>query len=175
MINEDFLRGERSKFFVQKTLKGAGVLVPEHAKVYDLKSLRSACLVLKFPIWLKNIEHVHDVFNGKNEADIVKFWLAVDKSHKWYLEEGVEGGIKVLEKYYCVFGKYFNMHDKELAVDIVNILNLISKILKLNVFSVDFIFDGINYYCIDVNPAPALFRSAIARKHFVDTLKIVPF
>lgn len=171
VINEDFLRGERSKFYVQKTLKGAGVLVPEHADIHDLRSLRSACLVLKFPIFLKSMEHVHNVFNGKNEADIVKFWLATDKSHKWYLEESIEGERMVLEKYYCIFGKYFNMHDKELTADIVNILNLISKILKLNVFSVDVVFDGINYYCIDVNPAPALFRSAFARKYFVGTLE----
>lgn len=172
VINNDFLKGNRSKFYVQKTIKDVGVLVPKHVTIHDVKTLKNACSILKFPLFLKSVEHVHKIFNGKNETEIINFWQTTNKSLGWYLEESIEGENTVLEKYYCVSDKFFNMNGTKIAASVTGTLNLISNTLKLEAFSAEFIFDGNSYYCIDINPAPAFFRSAIAREYFVRSLKI---
>lgn len=47
-------------------------------------------------------------------------------------------------------------------------MNVIAETFRFNVLSADFLVSSDSYWCIDINPAPALFGSTAARSRFAE-------
>lgn len=152
ILNYNFLSKNYNKLSVQKNLMKNRITVPT---VYQNN--------LKFPLYVKSINHsdmIAKVYNFKSLNGIRKNILK-----KCYFEQSVENNFQKEYKVYFVERKvYFseelnNVQQKE----ILTICNKISKILNIDVFSSDIIYNSENYYVIDVNPAPGFWNSQEAR------------
>lgn len=79
-----------------------------------------------------------------------------------------------MQKFYFTFTKVAppcNI-DQKTYKQISTVLNNISKVIKLDTFSADFIVNKYLkvFWCIDVNPASAFFNCDEARKNFIKLL-----
>jgi hypothetical protein len=176
VVNKSCLLREKSKFYLQKTIKQYGVAIPK--SVYPARK-KNICEI-SFPCYIKSQQQASTVIRvaDKNEFDEAVY-LFDSNNEDWYLEEAVEGSDVWLQKAYYIEGKIIarkNVHSFKDA------LNLISKALNLEVFSVDiFSSKSGGYWVIDVNPAPAFFKSDEARENLAGFLinkaraiKIIP-
>lgn len=165
VINEKFLYKEKSKFYLQKTIKQYGVIIPKSACPTNKKDTRR----MDFPCYIKNQQQASTVMRvaDKKELDDA-IHLFNCNNEVWYLEEAIEGDDVWLQKIYYVDGKIFA---RKTDFFLGYTLTSISKALNLEVFSVDiFSSNAGGYWVIDVNPAPSFFNSNEARENFASFL-----
>lgn len=167
IINKDFLIDEKRKFYLQNKVGENGISVPASVSASDVLSWAKDRS--KFPIYVKSQNQASTVIRVEDEIELSKA-IAVFKCQKedWYLEKGIEGEEIELHKIYYVNSNL--VLDKNFAID-KRMFDSISKILNLSVFSSDVLVSMTGeYWVIDINPAPAFFKSQEARKHLAELI-----
>ncbi len=168
VINKEFLLGNKTKLYLQQKARRAGVSVPNSITLESFKNLSEITKKIDFPFYIKSMRHVHDIFRIKNKNELLKIEGSLDKSLNFYIEEAVDGCGRNLEKYYWINDKTFSRNGNAYRADIVLALEKIADALNFEIFSADFMVGNNDYFCIDINPAPAFFGSSDAREAFVD-------
>ena len=158
IINSGGLKKEYTKFAMQSALQKNSIKVP-HSFV---KLVRNNW---KFPLYIKSYRQLSYVVCAKNVQDVKNAKKIFNcQKEKYYFENAVDERKMLLHKVYYVKGKTlccgtYQISDK--------VMNDISRILELDIFSVDmFISHNGDYRVIDINPAPALYRSVKMRDAF---------
>lgn len=155
IINAGGLKKKYTKFAMQRALYKNNIKVP-HSFV------RRSQKKWKFPLYIKShrqlscvvrAENMQDITNAKKEFNFLK--------ERYYYENAVNDQKMMLHKVYYVKGKVQFCGTYRIDDDVVS---EISRILQLDIFSADiFIGHDGEYRVIDINPAPALYRSAKMR------------
>jgi len=169
IVNQTFLSGESSKFYLQNKIKKAGIVVPKSFSVLNEIIALQIADEMNFPIYIKSQNQASTVIRVKKKSDLSeKLALFARNNEEWYLEEAIEGADVELQKVYYVDGKVASNSGIEKANEI---FQTISRTLDLEIFSVDIISskNGV-YWIIDVNPASSFFKSDSARCLFVEFL-----
>lgn len=157
VINGVFLSGERSKSATQHRAAAVGVPTPK----IQLPSK------LTPPLYLKSQHHAHGVHRIETSEDLDAHLIDGNLPEGWYAEDAVDGHNIALIKLYWVDGYcYGRDHEDALREDVRNAMDVIAKAFQFDVFSADFIISKDSFWCIDINPAPALFGSTAARSRF---------
>lgn len=145
IINKTFLLKEKTKKDVQLILSEKSINTPKL-----LNDINDKFFYLK--------ENNHEGLSKKIKGEELNDFSHID----YYLEEYIDYKIEL--KLYYVYGQIFNKKEIEHNIKLINICNNISRILSLDVFSVDILIDDLNYYVIDVNYSPGFYLSDIGRK-----------
>ena len=118
-----------------------------------------------YPIFCKENNHVGIIFLVYNKVTLDKFFKKFNMN-KFYLEEKLDNTYEY-KIYYVNKKVFFKDKIKIYDPEINKMCEKISKILKLEVFSVDLIKIQDEYYVIDVNPSSAFYLSKKARLEFI--------
>ena len=118
-----------------------------------------------YPIFCKENNHVGIIFLVYNKVTLDKFFKKFNMN-KFYLEEKLDNTYEY-KIYYVNKKVFFKDKIKIYDPEINKMCEKISKILKLEVFSVDLIKIQDEYYVIDVNPSSAFYLSNKARLEFI--------
>lgn len=113
----------------------------------------------------KNHTLAVNIFDDMNS---LRCFLKNKDANEYYIEKFEEYEIEY--KIYFVNNKMF-FYEEVNAVDnklLNETLNKISDILKLDVYSVDVLFNAQQFYIIDINPSAGLFKSKDARIALID-------
>lgn len=162
VYNKKYYLNNYKKKDVQILLNKNKIIVPRIINYLNLKES-------DFPIFCKENNHVGITFQVYNKITLKKFFERFNIKD-FYLEKKVNSENKEFKVYYVNNNIYYNDNKKN-NKEIKNICYKISRILNLELFSVDFIKEKKDYYIIDVNPASAFYLSPKARKSFIDITK----
>lgn len=160
IINKKFLINRHDKLYCQKKLMNESINVP---KIY--KADNTDINLFNYPIFCKENKHQGITFQAYNVRTINYFFQNYD-INDFYFEES----IKTIEeiKLYYINGKiilkngYYNNNEQ-----ITGICKNVSKVLNLEVFSIDLLKFNDKYYVIDTNASPGFYLSEVARKEFL--------
>lgn len=149
-------------------------MVPNNLSLSQIKGKIIPKDKITFPVLIKNKHHCVPVIKIKNENSFVYSFKKIKKPNEWYAEENVADKYCSLQKFYFTFNKISppcNITQKTYRQTATAMRN-ISKILKLDAFSADFIINEHSkvFWCIDVNPASAFFNCNESRKNFIKLL-----
>jgi len=169
VVNKKFYNFNRSKFSIQDRLRRGGVLVPPSVAAKNKLMLFSASEHIGFPCHVKSQKQASVVIEAGNKEALQRI-LRETNELDIYLERSVNNKSHVLKKFYFVSGGIYTKDKNEnFSITIKSILESISNILQLDIFSADiFLENKGSYQCIDINPAPGLFNSKLSRKRFVE-------
>lgn len=174
IINFDLLSSHPPKYELQKKVSSCGVLVPK--STYPIPDNIDATSEIQFPLYIKSQKQASEVFYVKNNIEFEKIIKSLIDIKNYYIEQAIDENRYVLEKIYYIDGNIILLnHNTEQDIKwLLDILNIISKSLGLEVFSVDIFLDlkNKNYYCIDINPASSFFKRDDARAEFIKKLLI---
>lgn len=162
IYNEKYYLKNYKKLDVQKKLQNNNLSVPKIIKYEDIKNK-------DYPIFCKENIHVGITFQAYNQITIEKFFSKFN-TEKFYLEESISKISNRFNEYkvYYVDGYMTGKNNsKRVSKKIKKVCTKISKVLELNVFSVDILETSNNYYLIDVNPASSFYLSNNSRKKFI--------
>lgn len=167
VVNRNFLVSDTTKYSMQSRLRAAGVRVPASVPIPTEKSLDTVLEKLRLPVYIKSQKQASTVVRAEIVEEFYSRMSGSD-SADFYVEESVDLEKFHLEKLYYVDG-YIDSKNDNLTTErnLETVLKHISRLLELDVFSADIFVGrgGHSYFCIDVNPAPALFHSGKARAH----------
>lgn len=174
IVNKKFLQNLKSKLEMQEMIKKIGVLVPNNLPLNQIKGEIMLKGKVTYPAFIKNKCHCMPMIKIKNEDAFVSCFKKIKKPNEWYVEENVTDSYCSLQKFYFTFDKVASRGNitRKINKQIITALRDISKILKLDTFSADFIVKEYSkvFWCIDVNPASAFFNCNKARKNFIKLL-----
>lgn len=158
IFNKEYYLSNYKKKDAQILLEQNNINVP---KIIDYNKIENNI----YPIFCKENNHVGIIFLVYNKLTLDKFFKNFN-INKFYLEEKLDNTYEY--KVYYVNKKVFFKDKVEIYdLKINNICENISKILKLEIFSVDLIKIQNEYYVIDVNPSSAFYLSNKARLEFI--------
>ncbi len=160
IINKTFLIQEHDKLTCQKKLMFSNIDVP---KIYSGANLDIK--LINYPIFCKENKHQGITFQAYNIRTINYFFQNYDVNN-FYFEESLRSIDEI--KLYYINGTIIkkdetNNNDEEL----IKICKNVSKVLNLEVYSMDVLKFNNKYYVIDVNASAGFYLSNIARKEFL--------
>ena len=158
VFNKKFFINNYSKLEIQKILMYNNILIP--------KILNSD--EYKLPIFIKENKHAGIVIKAYTR-NTINIFMRKFNNHNFYMEEDINGDKEV--KYYYVKGRIFSKNDNNLLNVISEYCNKISKILDLDIFSVDIIKKNDLYIVIDVNPSAGFYLLDEARNKLVEEIE----
>lgn len=161
IINRSYYTRNFNKFETQKLLKDNGLSVPNVLEFEHInkKSFPIMCKSKKhadFVIAVHTLGALNDIFSKYNKND-------------FYLEQMIDTNEEI--KIYFVKDEiyfYDGYKNKKISKEISELCRRISKVLSLEVFSVDVLVNNEKLFVIDVNPAAGLYNSVFARKKLVE-------
>jgi hypothetical protein len=170
VLNSKYITCFRVKSEVQEFLSSAGVLVPKiYVKSSEYRKYPAVVREIRFPIYIKSENHVCDVLRVHEQGDFFTVIKDGGDAWGWYAEEAVDAPDRILRKVYWVSGKSFERDGEESPTKEMDMtLQAIGDKLSFDTFSADLIVGDGKLWCIDVNPAPALFGSVAARDYFAE-------
>jgi len=175
IVNDKFLSGSSLKFVLQQKIKRGGVNTPKSTWITskDPDLLKS----IQYPFFLKDQKQAGIVEYVENKIKLAEKLKAVQNIKGIYFEEAVEKSPMFLKKFYYIIGSVIDMDTttkEPVPLWLESVFKKISQSLDLEVFSADVFVDLLakDYSCIDVNPAPAFFKSDIACSEFVKNVFI---
>lgn len=165
------------KFEAQQFMRLQGIKVPNSTKLLRESFLTNHKNNINHPLYIKSQKQADVVVYCKNYDESLANLTSLKIKDAYYIEEAVENINMTLNKFYYINGTVVNMKENneyEIPTWIQKILANISEILNLEVFSADMFLDLKNkeYFCIDINPASAFFKSDKGREIFVDKILI---
>ncbi len=165
IVNSGGLKKRYTKFTMQSVLKKNNIKVPHSFVTCEHNNW-------KFPLYIKSYRQLSYVICAKNVQDVKNAKKIFNcQKEKYYFENAVDEGEMLLHKVYYVKGKKLCCGTYQVSDDVVN---AISRILELDVYSVDiFISQNGDYRVIDINPAPALYQSMQMRDAFAQYLSVL--
>lgn len=162
ILNKEFYIQNYDKEKIQKKLLKNDIKVPKIIDFNEKFNKKLICKPKNHTLEVNifdNIKSLEMFLNDKNIDD-------------FYIEEYIENDVEY--KIYFVNNKVFfyenveNLNNEKLN----ETLNKISKILKLDVYSVDVIFNkNEEFYIIDINPSAGLFMSKDAQRELINFAK----
>ena len=162
ILNKEFYIQNYDKEKIQKKLLKNDIKVP---KIIDFNENFNKKLICK----PKNHTLEVNIFDNIKSLEV---FLNDKNIDDFYIEEYIENDVEY--KIYFVNNKVFfyenveNLNNEKLN----ETLNKISKILKLDVYSVDVIFNkNEEFYIIDINPSAGLFMSKDAQRELINFAK----
>lgn len=158
VFNKNFFINNYSKLEIQKILKDNNILIPKILNSYEYK----------LPIFIKENKHAGIVIKAYTK-NTINIFMRKFHNHKFYMEEDIYGDKEA--KYYYVKGKIFSKDDNNLSKGIIECCNKISKILDLDIFSVDIIKKNDLYIVIDVNSSAGFYLLDEARNKLVEEIE----
>ena len=158
IFNKEYYLDNYKKKDVQILLRKNNINVP---KIIDYSKIKDNT----YPIFCKENNHVGIIFLVYNKLTLDKFFKKFNMN-KFYLEEKLDNTYEY-KIYYVNKKVFFKDKIKIYDPEINKMCEKISKILKLEVFSVDLIKIQDEYYVIDVNPSSAFYLSKKARLEFI--------
>ena len=171
IANKKFYNFDRSKFSMQDRLRAGGVLVPPSVTAKDKLMLFSESGRIGFPCYVKSQKQVSVVIEAVDKEELQRILHETTESDI-YLEKSVSTKSSVLKKFYFVSGGIYTKdkdEDENFSIVMKPVLESISNILQLDIFSADvFLENKGSYQCIDINPAPGLFNSKLSRKKLAE-------
>jgi D-alanine-D-alanine ligase-like ATP-grasp enzyme len=175
IINKPLLSNNVSKFVLQQIVKKNGICIPKSILPY--KNIGVINDNIRYPIFIKSQKQASVVMYTKNKIDFKKNKITIGDLNKYYLEKAIENKKLILNKFYYTRGSIINIDSvdtEKVPAWFHVILNNIAKSLELEVFSVDIFINWSKkkYSCIDINPAPAFFKSDKSRENFVKNILI---
>jgi len=131
----------------------------------------------EYPIYVKADNHQGIVFKAFNKEMIQGFEKAVN-IQDYYFEEDVEKDSTREIKVFYIKGMAIAADSdvqafeecKQYNSKLLDDMDTLAKKFKLDVYSVDIIFDKNKQYIIDINPSPAFYSSKIATAAFAQFL-----
>ena len=162
ILNKEFYIQNYDKEKIQKKLLKNDIKVPKIIDFNEKFNKKLICKPKNHTLEVNifdNIKSLEMFLNDKNIDD-------------FYIEEYIENDVEY--KIYFVNNKVFfyenveNLNNEKLN----ETLNKISKILKLDIYSVDVIFNkNEEFYIIDINPSAGLFMSKDAQRELINLAK----
>ncbi|MBQ8844567.1 MAG: hypothetical protein IJ008_00960 [Clostridia bacterium] len=162
ILNKEFYMQNYDKEKIQKKLLKNDIKVPKIIDFNEKFNKKLICKPKNHTLEVNifdNIKSLEMFLNDKNIDD-------------FYIEEYIENDVEY--KIYFVNNKVFfyenveNLNNEKLN----ETLNKIGKILKLDVYSVDVIFNkNEEFYIIDINPSAGLFMSKDAQRELINFAK----
>ena len=130
-----------------------------------------------YPIYVKADNHQGIVFKAFNKEMIQGFEKAVDINN-YYFEEDVEKDSTREIKVFYIKGMAIAADSdvqafeecKRYNIKLLDDMDILAKKFKLDVYSVDIIFNKEKQYIIDINPSPAFYSSKVATAAFAQFL-----
>lgn len=174
IANKEFFRNPKSKLEAQNIIKKIGVFIPKNFIFNQIKEHVIFKEKMSYPLFIKNKNHCMPITKIQNENNLISHFKNLKKPNEWYIEENMASQYRNLQKLYFTFGKITPRNIvQKIPRQITNALRDISKVLKLDSFSADFIIEESSrgYWCIDINPASAFFLCDKARKNFLEYVK----
>ncbi|MFH1315259.1 MAG: hypothetical protein ABIH67_02565 [Candidatus Uhrbacteria bacterium] len=171
VINQDFLICQRDKYSIQDRLLQAQVQIPANFYSSDKKEILSASSNISYPLYIKSQQQAKQVYQIKRSDQLSSLLENIKDLTDWYMEKDVKTEKTNLYKVYYIAGNYHCNKKIELRVkNIQNILETISTILHLDIFSIDIIANKQKSWIIDVNPASSFFKTETGREDFIEYL-----
>lgn len=158
IFNKEYYLNNYKKKDVQILLGKNNIDVP---KIIDSNKIEDNT----YPIFCKENNHVGIIFLVYNKVTLDKFFKKFNINN-FYLEEMLDNTYEY-KVYYVNKKVFFKDKIKMYDLKINNICEKISKILNLEIFSIDLIKIQDKYYVIDVNPSSAFYLSHKARTEFI--------
>lgn len=161
ILNKKFFLKNLDKEKVQRILLNNQINVP---KIIELNKITDTKVIVKS----KNHTLPVNIFENKKELN--KF-LANKNICDFYVEELIDKDNEY--KIYFVKGKVFFYDNVQQIYDenLYKTLQLISEILKLDIYSTDVLFKDNKFYIVDINSVTGLFMSKNARKELINLAK----
>lgn len=178
LINNKFYQKDRSKFSIQNILFRSKISVPISLAVQDHSLIIQESSSIGFPLFLKSQKQADVVIEVNNKKELKKHLETQDNFADLYIEQSMISRYSAIRKFYFVNNESWDDHETVLSTKMNDLLKRISLHLGLDVFSADIFVgsDEADYSCIDVNPAPALFKCGTGRsaliKCVLDILKL---
>lgn len=168
IISRECITGDNSKFYLQDKLKESEISVPKSMAVLDHYSALDLAIKMKFPFYIKSQKQASIVRKVSNENELLEvLHLFRDVNEEYYFEEVIRSEENDLRKIYYINGICILNNEENDKYS--KIFKLVANVLHLDAFSVDIFFGkDEKYWIIDVNPAPAFFKSHEARHTFVE-------
>lgn len=162
ILNKKFFLKNFDKKKVQELLLKNRISVPNLINVNNFSTQ-------KFILKSKNHTLPVNIFESKE--DFLKF-VSNKNIDEFYAEEFIEKDAEY--KIYYVNGKIFFYDGTEPVCNkkLNKSFEKISRLLKLNIFSVDVLFKCDKFFFIDINPATGLFLSKDARQELLKFVKL---
>lgn len=174
VINGKYLTGERLKSVTQKRLNTAGISIPKIISTIKFESAGRSVDIATFPAYVKSETHGNGAYRVENLEDCNYLFSKFNQNLDWYIEEAVDNPKRLFQKVYWVAGCSFARDEEPMPrIDIESAMIKIGREFLFDIFSADFVVDDFDYWCVDVNPAPALYRSTNARIAFADHIRVL--
>lgn len=166
ILNKKFLKYNYDKLKVQKILQENDISVPNILNLNEIENKH-------FPIYCKSLKHTILSKKIENFTELNDFTLKND-SNNFYIEQNVLNGNLTEFKIYFVKDEifYYDNIEETNKETISKVMLEISKILSLDVFSMDVIMNEEIYYVLDVNPMPGFYMSKNSRLALIEKFKI---
>lgn len=160
IFNEEFLKKNDTKLEIQEMLIKNQIDTPKIITDYKEKGI-------KIPIFCKENSHAGMVFQAYTKSTIEEFFEKFDTT-KFYLEEVINGEEV---KYYYVNQRIYAKDKLEISDKIRQVCKKVANLLRLEVFSIDFIKSKEGYKVIDVNPAAGFYMLDSAREDLINEIE----
>jgi len=168
IINLSYLKSFTTKKETQERLSKGGIITP---KIFALDRALGLKNKFKYPIFIKSNFHCTAVLIINNKQSLTNFLQSklLTNNSDWYVEENLRSQENILEDIYFVNGEIFGTKRTRASEQLNKAAKKISTLLEIDVFSAGFFVksNSNQYWCFDINPAPAMFRSIFARQALV--------
>ena len=119
---------------------------------------------IKLPVFCKENRHAGIIFKAYTHDTLNRFFEKFSREN-FYIEESIDGDLE--EKVYYIKGKKYYKNNEGVSSIIDEYCEKISKVLHLDIFSIDFIKRKGKYVIIDVNPSAGFFMHDDARNYLI--------
>lgn len=160
IFNKEFFKENDTKLEMQERLIKNQIDTPKI--ITDCKEKE-----IKIPIFCKENSHAGMVFQAYTKSTIEEFFKRFDTTD-FYLEEVINGEEV---KYYYVNQKIYAKGNLEIPDKINQVCKKVANLLRLEVFSIDFIKSKEEYKAIDVNPAAGFYMLDSAREDLISEIE----
>lgn len=157
IFNKKFFENNYTKLEIQKLLIENELCVP---KLFTYKKAKE----LKYPVFCKENKHAGIIFKAYTSNTIERFFEKFNKKD-FYIEESIDGQQEI--KYYYVNENIYCKNNFEIPFIITNYCSKISKLLNLEIFSIDIIKNNDSYIIIDLNPSDGFYLLDDARNNLI--------
>lgn len=157
VFNKKFFEKNYTKLEIQKILINNKIAVP---KLFSCNNFKE----LKYPVFCKENKHAGIIFKAYTSNTIERFFERFDKKD-FYIEESINGQQE--EKYYYVKGNVYCKNNFNTPAIIIDYCDKISKLLNIEIFSIDIIKKDNSYIVIDVNPSAGFYLLDKARNNLI--------
>ncbi len=144
IINSEFLKGERSKLFIQNKIATHNISTPANELLTDYTSNIKFIQKIKLPVFIKSQEQMNTVLYIKDYTNLKRTITRLQNNiGEWYIEKAYNTIKNDLIKAYYTYGKIYTDTKAKKSLEF---MHNIAKILSLDVFSVDIIIAPNNSY-----------------------------